>query len=54
MSALAATEYTFTGLSNVEYEIWITANNGYDDSAASTRVNNTPYVAPSAPQNPCR
>jgi len=51
VSALAATEYTFTGLSNVEYEIWITANNGYDDSDASTRVNNTPYVAPSAPQN---
>ncbi len=51
VSALADTEYTFSGLANVEYEIWLTANNGYYDSAESARETNTPYVAPSAPQN---
>ncbi len=43
------TEYTFLTLTNQEYEMWVIADNGYYDSAESTRVTNTPYEAPDAP-----
>jgi uncharacterized protein YgiM (DUF1202 family) len=48
-TGITDTEYTFSSLTNQEYEMWVIAYNGYSYSAASTRVTNTPYEAPDAP-----
>ena len=49
LDTVATTTYTFSSLTNQEYEMWVVSNNDHYDSAESTRVTNTPYEAPDAP-----
>lgn len=41
--------YTFSGLSNQEYQVWVKAFNGYYPSTDSNRENRTPTTVPAAP-----